>query len=345
MVRISNVVQGKEIGKGIFGTIFDGTNKNDNKYAIKIEQILKKDYLLKDTRSYKSAMWREIEFAETMYKLYPNHFMQLYDYDFVSSCEHKQSWNGFAFKLEDLPPKYRKLYIRLQKSKYCSIKLWSRIDLTLHTLLQSWKTFNYNVFYDLFIQIIYVVYLMNKHGYFHNDFHTKNIGIKYTKQKYIIIFGTKIPTHGMFVQAIDYGLVLHKKYDLKKWEINKLENDNDIFTILNTLLISFTHFKHYYKKEKIQEYVYAKINKTDYNFLKNTFSKKIKLSKENEKFLIDRLYKYLFYTKYEKQLLKSKFTIPIPPDYFLPHSIILKIFYNIYDIKDILKYTINNRSI
>jgi hypothetical protein len=57
MVTIDDVVQGKELGKGMLGTIFDGTDKNNNKYAIKIEQILKKDYLLKDKCTYKSVMY------------------------------------------------------------------------------------------------------------------------------------------------------------------------------------------------------------------------------------------------------------------------------------------------
>jgi hypothetical protein len=57
---------------------------------------------------------------------------------------------------------------------------------------------------------------MNKNGYTHNDLHHYNIGIKKTKNKYIKILGKKIPTYGKIIKILDYGAVLHKKYDLNQ---------------------------------------------------------------------------------------------------------------------------------
>jgi serine/threonine protein kinase len=246
MPTLDTVTIKKEIGKGMLGTVYLALDNKNNKYAIKKEQILKKE-INKSYKSYKSLIWREIEFAETMNKLYPKQFMTLYDYKIDTDCKHTQNFDGFDFELKDLPKAQQTFYKMLWKSKICSIKLYSYVNTTLHGVLNSWKKFDNKIFYDLFIQIIYVVYLMNKHGYFHNDFHPKNIGIVHTKDKYIDILGHKILTHGMNVQAIDYGLVLHKKYKLKGWEKIKLENDNDLFTILNLLVFDHSNFEYEYK--------------------------------------------------------------------------------------------------
>ena len=42
---------------------------------------------------------------------------------------------------------------------------------------------------DLLIQVVYISYIINKEGYIHNDLHPKNIGVVFTKDKYIEILG------------------------------------------------------------------------------------------------------------------------------------------------------------
>ena len=71
----------------------------------------------------------------------------------------------------------------------------------IHTKLQH--------IYDLYIQIFYIVSLLQKEGWTHNDFHTSNIGLCKTADATIDINGHAIPTHGYYVQAIDYGTVRH----------------------------------------------------------------------------------------------------------------------------------------
>lgn len=41
-----------------------------------------------------------------------------------------------------------------------------------------------NELYSILIQLSYIIYIMNKHGYTHNDLHMNNIGIKKTNKKY-----------------------------------------------------------------------------------------------------------------------------------------------------------------
>ena len=55
---------------------------------------------------------------------------------------------------------------------------------------------------------------MRENGYTHNDFHTQNIGVVRTNTKYMTLFGNRIPLVGYRYQAIDYGMVLHKKYKM-----------------------------------------------------------------------------------------------------------------------------------
>ena len=268
--------------------------------------------------------------------------MQLYDHTFDEKCNYLHSFEGFDFKMKDLPKKQQTYYKKLSTSPYCSLKLWSYVDTTLHNLLNSWKQFDAEIYQDLIIQILYIIYLLDREGYQHNDLHQKNIGLKKTTRPYIKIFNKKVPTYGYLVQAIDFELNLHKKYKLKAWERYKLVNDNDVFTILNLTLFDFADLKHFYKKEKIDEYHLVNIAKEDAEIL-GSFLDKIQLTRENRHFLMNTLYKIMFYEKYERQLLGSKFTKAIPPRLYVPLDRILYIVQNIYDPAKIIKYMIMNR--
>lgn len=341
MINLDTVTKQEEIGKGMLGTVYLATDNKNNKYAIKIEQILEKDI----KKSYKSSVWREVEFVNKMSKLYPNHFMKLYDHRIEDNCKHKQSWKSLDIKLADIPLKYREKYKKLQKSKYCSVKLYSYVDTTLDKVMWSNEHFNYNMYYDLFIQVIYVIFLMNKHGYLHNDLHSKNIGVVYTNKKFVNIFGHKIPTHGMFIQAIDYGFVLHKKYDLTAREKVKLENEMDLFPVINSLVISYGSFWDNYKKylkDIDNKTASLKLNKNDKDML-FPFIEHLDLSRENENFLLRSLFILLCYENYEKYLMGNKLKEVYPPIYMIPINVSLFIISNIYNVEKIIKYVIDNR--
>lgn len=343
MVKINNIINNnKFLAKGMNGSVYLVKDNKNNKYALKIQQIMQKD----TKKNLSSKMWREIDFALKFAKKYPDHFMQLYDYKFDNKCNYKHSFEGFNFELKDLPTDAQTYYKKLWVSPYCSIKLWSYVDTTLNDLLNSWKSFNENIYYDFVIQMIYIIYLMNKEGYFHNDFHQKNIGLKKTKKKYINIFNKKIPTHGYLVQAIDYELNLHKKYKLTPTENTELENNNDIFSILYLALFDFADLKFFYKKEKIdfkfEEYKIIDISKEDENILA-PFLEGVKLTKYNHKFLMNILYKVIFYEKFEKNILGNKFIKAIPPKLYIPLDCILYMIKNIYEPEKIIRYLIKNK--
>jgi hypothetical protein len=349
-ISLDDVEKGRQIGRGTMGTVFLAEHKNKrnkNKYAIKIENIFKEDAKY----NLASSTWREVDFLQTLSKKYPDHFEKIYDIRIDDACEHKQSWQGFGIKLSDMPkgnePGCQNWYKKLWSSGYCSVKLYSHIDTNLNTILESWEKFKPDVFYDLFIQIVYVCYLMDSNGYSHNDFHTRNIGINYTSKKYISVFGHKLPTHGMFVVAFD-PLPLHKKYTLKNWEKVKLKNDNDMYGFFNTLLINTAEFDRIYKKELKDRHewkIKIIIDKDDQKVI-DPFIKHLSLTKENYYFLSKQLYKILFTEKWEQQMLGSSAAHGgFPPlKYLIPMSSILFMISNIYDIKKILIYLLKNRT-
>ena len=328
----------KVLGRGMNGTIYLVKDKNNNKYAMKIQHIMPSNI----EKSLKHQTWRENEFALVMNKKYPKQFMKLYDYKIDNKCNHKQSWEGFPFKMKDLSKAEQLYYTKLFASPYCFIKLWSLIDLTIHDLLNSWKSFNSKMYYDILIQSINIIYLINKDGYFHNDFHTRNIGLVKTKDKYINILGSKIETHGYIVQALDFELVLHKKYILKSTEKASLKNNNDIYSIIYLWLWDFADLKHYYKNQKIEEYKFIDIPKEDRPLLE-IYLDGLNLTKYNKEFLLQILYKIIFYEKYEKIILGNKFEKSIPPRLYVPMNVILYMVKHIYEPENILRYLLKNK--
>lgn len=195
----------KKLGSGMFGTTYLVTYKN-KKYALKIEHILETDV----KKNMSSPTWREINFANTMGKKYPNHFLTLFDYDIIDTCEHTQK---YSMDIKNVPKQFQTIIKNLAKSSYCSRKLYSLIDITLQQILNKLTK---DQIYSILIQVTNAVYLMHKAGYTHCDLHPGNIGLIKTSNPYIKIFGNNIPTHGYICQIIDYGDVLHKKFSLKK---------------------------------------------------------------------------------------------------------------------------------
>lgn len=350
-VTIDTVKQGKKIGQGIFGSVYLAKGKNGNSYAIKIEHILETEI----KQNYKYNFWREVEFANTMNELYPLHFMKLYDYKIDPKCTYKTNWDKIDVKLSDFPKDIQKQYKKLWSSKYCATTLYSFVDTTLSKVIESWKVFDDVIFYDLFIQLVYVIYLMDKEGYVHQDLHPNNIGINFTQTKTINIFGSKIPTHGMYVVILDYATVLHKKYILTNAEKKVLANENDLFVALN-FVYDFEDFAKYYHAELFT------INSTKWCYrnpannidalhvkLLEEYLKNLSLDKDHKAWLQSILFKVLYFHLYEKQVLdkiETKIKEPIhyfEPRLYIPTEAIVFAIGNIYNIDKVVKYLIKNR--
>lgn len=329
---ILNINIQTKLGEGKQGKVFLGLDKSNSykKYAVKISKIFYTNYL----KSY----LREIKFANLMYAKYPDHFLKLYDYEFEFN-------NHTILKLYDFDT--NKTYL---------LTIWSLIDLTLKELINSWYTFNYKIYFDLFIQIIYCAYLINNEGYVHRDLKTENIGLVYTNKKYIDILGTIIPTHGFIVKIIDYGKVIKSKFAKYRNDIyyifdrpcNSLLYDiinNNLFDIYNQAKLTQSHINniktYFYNnkdKNKIDHYFsfilkYGNISKNDsYKYIKNN----------DQLDTIKYLYKIIniddFKHKYNDNIISNiKINNMITTD---------KLLYMIkknFNILDILKFLINCR--
>ena len=321
----------KEIGIGMMGTVYLVKDKLNNKYAMKIEKILEKN----SEKSLKYDLWREIKFSKTMNKKYPKHFMKIYDHWIDSNCNHIQDWNKIGLKLENFDKETQIYYKKLFNSSYCSIKIYSLIDLTLKDIYEK---INDEQYYDIFIQCLYVMYLCNNLGYLHRDWKMDNIGIVKTKDKYIDIFDNKIKTHGYLVVLLDYGGIIHKKYILSSYEKKLFTiKMTDLFFMFDrykyNMIYNFTEFENKYK---IDTFDNVKIN----NKIKKDIQEYLPELKKNNDILSQYIYKIKYYDKFENQLIDNNIKL-IKPKLLLPQKVIEFMIKNIYDIKKIILFFID----
>jgi len=324
----------KKLGQGVMGTTF--LVKKDNvKYALKLQRVLKKD--IKQT--YKSPLWREIEFSKFT-KKHPDQFIQLIDYEFIDNCSHKQNMpkyveNMFAKKQLDA-------WKKIQMSDYCIKFIYELRDGVLSDIINK---LNKKEFYSCVIQVINIIYLLMKAGYTHSDIHFGNVMYKKVpKNTTIKIFDKKVPTYGYIYSAIDYGLILHKKYELSRYEKKAIANKiNDLTIVMDQFNISKNIWK-VLGKNKVPflpfKNLYDKIKKEpEYKIIKPILEK---YTKQEQGSLIlnlfavlnqKRMYEIAEFTKYikvDKYILKQKIDIDdfiyIYSNFYNPKKIILYLY-------------------
>lgn len=336
---------GKQLGKGQHGTVFLAMDTSGNKYAYKTEKILPKDV----KQSLKSPYWREIDFALTVANKHPGQFMNLYDWKIDDNCIHiKYDFNDKFYKLEDLPKSQQKYIKNINASPYCSIKLWSLIDGTLYDLVEPKLKFTKRVFYDILIQIIYIIYIMHDAGYQHNDFHPSNIGYIKTNQSSINIFGHDIPTHGYLFKAIDFGLVLHKKYSMTKQEQILYNTEPDLLNVFKLLLVENKQFTiagqnwnwitYWHIKEHIPPDLLPKLSK-----YMPVLNNEQYLLPEQYNYFMNKLFIILNYEHYQRQVLNNDTIAGIAPSYTIPQQHVLYMLKYIYKPKLVLQYFLKTR--
>ena len=335
MINLDEYKVIKELGRGLVGTTYLVKDSKGAKYALKIENILKKDV----PKSLSSAYWRELDFIEFMGKKYPDHILHLKENYIIDNCDHEQSWEGFPFEMSDLPKGMQTYYKKLFASSYCAIKVYSLIDMDMSKYIKR-RDFDTKVFYDLLIQLIYIVNLLDKHGYMHGDLHTNNIGLVKTNKKYINILGKRIPTHGYHIQLIDYGSILHRKYTMTKGQKKIYNETTDLHSILLTLLFEIYYMKIIKKFKNVNFYKDAKIDKEDKIILEKYVSEK-----GNNSRLLDFLYKIIFVDKYLKEVSGEKYKFQdnnlIKP---IPDNVLQYYIHNILSPLKVLKYMLQNRT-
>jgi serine/threonine protein kinase len=327
---LSNYKIIKELGYGMFATVYkiQIPNKKE-KYALKIQHIKKED-MMPNT---KSQIWREINFSTSFANKYPLQFVELLEYDFISNCELKQK---YPFDTTEFSPHYQKLFKELNSSPYCVRKVYKLVDGDLYKLNGLLKI---KQMYSMIIQLTYAIKLLHSNNYTHSDIHMGNIGwIRTSKNKFILISNLKIPTFGYIYKLIDYGMVINKseisfanKKETKEFKNNftnelvllvHLMVDTKIYDYINENKIS-TDFNRDYDKFKESSY-YDEINK--YSDLK-----------EIQLFLFDILYP----TQFQKIAFGPDYSYTIPRKLFVPFDDIIYFILNYKNPDQIIKYFYN----
>lgn len=305
---LSNYKIIKQLGHGMIGTVYLIEKKTNTKYkyALKIEHVEKKD----TNPNPKSAVWREINFYTKFATRYPDQFIQMLEYDFVTNCVHIQT---YSYDLELFSLAVQKKLKRLAQSKFCVRKVFELVSGTLDKIIFKLKI---NQIYSLIIQIVYSIYLLHTNKYTHGDLHSGNIGwIKVSNNDKIFIpkLNLNIPTFGYKFKLIDFGLVMHIDSAYTKREKKIFESNMQ--TELIGLLNSFVDTKLYDVVNKLKikwdfESDYDKFKKTEYYIqIKN-----LTADKHLQMFLFDIMYP----DSYQKILLGPLYKKTIPRKLYLP---------------------------
>lgn len=300
MSKIAGFKKGKELGHGMLGTVYE-TKFKDKKAALKIERVKKppKEKLL-------LPHYRGVEFMKTMAK-YP-FVLDLYHEEITTECDHRQK---YVMNLELCNSKDKKFYEETAKSKYCAIRVTSQVDTTV---TKYGPKITKPQVYSLLAQFINAVAILHKHGYLHGDLHGDNMGIKFIKEKTIIMESIKkrIPSHGVRLVLIDYGLLLHKKYPMYSWE---KERFND------ALYKDITRFTDLVSINTVWEYAVRHKIKLDYSKNVKKFAKTLTFKlldvytkSVHLKFLLCR---FLYPNVYTKICLESHDPGNLKPNIFI----------------------------
>lgn len=202
----------KLLGSGFYGYVYL-VKYNNKEYALKVSYI-NDDEINNDNSNVKN----ELKINKTIFKKYPNQFSRLIKIDFKKDCDEitgKTNMRKFA------------------KYHTCIYRLYSLVDTTWKNIDLS--KFDLKVKYSMFIQLYNIYNILEKNDYVHGDILDKNIGIKYTTDEFIIINNKQIPTYGMYIQMIDYDMIVNKNTNIKQFK-NKQTNDrNGIISLMSDL--------------------------------------------------------------------------------------------------------------
>ena len=245
---ISELRLGKFIATGVQGAVHKVYDADGKRYAMKIIRINDDGHDI----DFDTSTYREVEFAETICNKYPNSFMTLYAHDFIKNA------NDFDYEKPVHVPNNISHNKKLN-SRFAIRLVYTYVDDTLENLIYKLSK---KELYSIIVQFVYSINIMRKNGYVHNDLRTKNVGVIRTDEKYIELDeNLKIETHGYIFKLIDFGRVLHKKYDLTKSEkeIYKNRINKEIDFIIYNLYRCY--FKDKFFNRKIYEITKSDIDR------------------------------------------------------------------------------------
>jgi serine/threonine protein kinase len=330
MVILSNYSIIKELGYGMFATVYKIQIPNKKKYALKIQHVEKKDLKL----NLKSSIWREINFSINFANKYPTQFVKLWEYDFIDRCEIKQK---YSFDTSIFSIELQKKFSQLSSSPYCVRMVYDVIQGNLYELDSK---LSIQQIYSMIIQLTYSIQLLHSNNYIHGDIHNRNIGwIKTGKSSKIKLGKISIPTNGYIFKLIDYGMVMKKSDITNKKEQKEFNNNmtNELVLLVHFMVDSAIY--DYINENKINidfDYDYMEFKKTRYYNLisKYSFLKSIQMF----------LFELLFPDQYQKISLGEYYTQTIQRKLFIPFEDIEFFILNYKTPNLIIKY-FNNKLI
>ena len=334
MSLLSNYSIIKELGYGMFATVYKIQTPNKKKYALKIQHVKKSDTKpnLKSIKSNKSSVWEEINFSINFANKYPNQFVKLYGYDFIDGCMYKQK---YSFDISTFPSDLQKKFIQLSSSQYCARMVYDLIDGNLYELDGK---LSIKQIYSMIIQLTYTIQLLHSVNYVHGDIHNRNIGwVKTSRTTKIKLGKLNIPTYGYIFKLIDYGMVMKKSNKMTKKEKVEFENnfENELVLLIHFMVDSAIY--DYINENKIYinfDADYSKFKKTRYYNLIRKYS----TNNIIQMFLFD----ILFPDQYQKIAFGSNYTHTIPRKLFIPFEDIEYFILNYKNPNLIIKY-FNNK--
>lgn len=219
----------KLISNGFNNSVYLIKNNQD-----KIKYILKVCPIINDKIDYKNEIWKEYDISLFISKL-PNNkkcFLMSYYSHSIDKCNNISN------------NKYK--YFDVKSNKIKSIKtnkcLYLFLDykgnnlskLIISNLIKTKKEK-----YNMIIQVLYALNILNKSGYCHNDIHADNIS--YIISNKPIKIGYKLLNSKYQYSLIDYGNSKHSKYKEKKSYIYEYLKINwDVLYFIREVILQHT---------------------------------------------------------------------------------------------------------
>lgn len=307
-----NFKKEKIIDSGMGGNVFLISDDNGNTYALKEEKILD-DMNCDIENGLQYDQCREIDFCLNFGNTNPNQFVSLVEHKIKEDCDFEFS-EKYKKHFPYLPKHIQEKFTLRDKGKRCIQKIFTLIDKNLNDGINDLSK---KMIYSAITQITYAVYLMHLNGFTHNDLHGGNIGIVDVDDEYIdIVFRNdalndirKLKTHGKLFKIIDYGNILHKKYNLTDEEL-KIHNLN----MENEIARFYQKFVKFEKDAPFKKLIKYDENDNDDDNLKNVYVTFLKSNEyeelssittnDSDKFCI---YQIIFPETFQKLYLGDKF--------------------------------------